>query len=293
MLNTKILEILCCPACPEQVLDATIREEKDGDVDGLLPGIVEADLHCPQCDCSFPIRDCIPDMVSPSLMSSEEWVKWKEHLEGFKARRVSRIDTPDALINRFDKSSMMQEDFAVFTGISGGRILDVGCGPGKFRRRFQALGPDSYIGIDPVPVPGCQDFPYMRALAERLPFRKNSLDHVTVLGALDHFKDREAFMREVVRVLKPGGQFHLLQSVHDVRGPVSLIKWLAHEAKDALEDRTTKSEHADAPKHMHEYSRADLSELLSRYFRVEREKLYSPSLLNPYRLFATMTPLEA
>jgi uncharacterized protein YbaR (Trm112 family) len=51
MLNTKMLEILCCPACPEQMLDATIREEKDGDVDGHFPGIVEADLHCPQCDC--------------------------------------------------------------------------------------------------------------------------------------------------------------------------------------------------------------------------------------------------
>ncbi len=284
MLTRDLLDRLCCPACPEQALEAEIREQSDR-------GIAEADLRCPRCECSFPVRDGIPDMVSPSLMSADDWTRWQEHLEGFQARSHKRLESPNAVINKFDKSFAMQEDFAAFTQIDGGSVLDVGCGPGKFRHRFQAPGPE-YIGIDPIPLPECRDFPYLRALAERLPVRKNSLDHVTALGALDHFKDCDAFMQEVVRVLKPSGSFHLLQSVHEVRGPMSLLKWLAHEAKDALEDRTTKSEHADAPKHMHEYSRADLRYLLNRYFRIEREELYSPSPLNPYRLFVTMTPLE-
>jgi len=284
MLNRNLLDLLCCPACPEAALEAEIREERDG-------GIVDADLRCSKCGASYPVRDTIPDMVSPSLMSADEWTAWQQHLEGFQARRNKRIETPDAVINKFDKSLSMQQDFAAFTGITSGCVLDVGCGPGKFRHRFPAPGPE-YIGIDPIPLEECEGFPFMRALAEKLPVRRHSVDHVTVLGALDHFKDREAFMREVVRVLKPGGSFHLMQSVHEVRGPLSFLKWLAHETKDALEDRTTKSEHADAPKHMHEYSRADLNELLTRYFRIEREKLYSPSLLNPYRLFVTMTPIE-
>jgi SAM-dependent methyltransferase len=283
MLTRNTLDLLCCPACPEEPLQPDIREERDG-------GLVEADLRCAACGVSYPVRETIPDMVSSSLMSADEWTAWQQHLEGFQARRNKRLETPDAVINKFDKSLSMQEDFAAFTQIDGGCVLDVGCGPGKFRHRFAPPGPD-YIGIDPIPLAECETFPFMRALAEKLPVRRDSVDHVTVLGALDHFKDRDAFLREVVRVLKPGGSFHLLQSVHEVRGPLSLLKWLAHEAKDALEDRTTKSEHADAPKHMHEYSRAELRELLTRHFRIEREKLYSPSLLNPYRLFVTMTPL--
>jgi uncharacterized protein YbaR (Trm112 family) len=285
MLTTRILERLCCPACPEQPLEPEIRQERNGE-------LVDADLHCAKCNNVYPIRDGIPDMVASSLMSAEEWALWQQHLEGFQARREKRIETPDAMINQFDKALVMQNAFAAFTGIKGGCVLDIGCGPGKFRHRF-SLPDMEYIGIDPIPLPECEEFPFMRALAERLPVRKDSIDHVTVLGALDHFKDREAFMKEVVRVLKPGGSFHLMQSVHEVRGPMSFLKWLAHEAKDALEDRTTKSEHANAPKHMQEYGRADLRALLDRYFHVEREQLFSPSLLNPYRLFVSMKPLES
>jgi SAM-dependent methyltransferase len=285
MLNQEIIERLCCPACPEQPLIAEIRESCDS-------GIVDADLRCAKCAQLYPIRDSIPDMVTSNLMSAEEWTLWQQHLEGFQARRAKRLETPGAMVNQFGKSLSMQNAFAAFTKIDGGTVLDIGCGPGRFRLRFSSPSLE-YIGIDPIPLPECEEFPFMRALAEHLPVRENSIDHITVLGALDHFKDLDAFMREVIRVLKPGGKFHLMQSVHEVRGPMSLLKWLAHETKDALEDRTTKSEHAEAPKHMHEYSRADLRGLLGRHFRIEREELFSPSLLNPYRLFVTMSPLES
>lgn len=287
MLTPDFLDRMCCPACPEQPLAPEIRLAQDG-------LIVDAVLACAGCNESFAIRDGIPDMVNQSLMSNEEWVLWQQHLEGFQARRDERIKTPGAVINQFDKSLSMQEDFAAFTRIEGGAVLDVGCGPGKFRHRLASRlgeGAVDYVGLDPIPLPECRDFFFLRGLAERIPLRAGSMDHVTTLGALDHFKDRDAFFREIVRVLKPGGSFHLLQSVHEVRGPFSLLKWLAHEAKDALEDRTTKSEHADAPKHMKEYSRAELRALLGRHFRIEREELYSPSLLNPFRLFVTMTPI--
>ena len=265
--------------CPESSLEPIVREEKDG-------FFVDTDLRCASC---VPIREGVPDIVSERLMTAEGWDLWQRHLEGFQARRMARADAPDSIVNQFDKADTMQQRFAAFAGIKHGKLLDVGCGPGKFRRCFPA-DQMTYFGIDPIPLGESVEFPYMRALAEHLPFKKDSLDHVAALAALDHCQNREAFFREVARVLKPGGEFHLLQSVHDVRGPLSLLKWMAHEAKDKIEDRTTKSEHADAPKHMNEYGRSDLLALMGEHFEIVRDELYSPSLLNPYRLFITMRP---
>ena len=46
-----------------------------------------------------------------------------------------------------------------------------------------------------------------RGIAEALPFRSGYFDVVMCQGAMDHFADRERFVEEVARVLKPGGHF--------------------------------------------------------------------------------------
>jgi SAM-dependent methyltransferase len=48
------------------------------------------------------------------------------------------------------------------------------------------------------------------ATAERLPFADGEIDFVWIFDVLEHVDDPEQVLREVARVLKPGGGFHIV-----------------------------------------------------------------------------------
>ncbi|MBT2401712.1 class I SAM-dependent methyltransferase [Streptomyces sp. ISL-100] len=88
-----------------------------------------------------------------------------------------------------------------------GRVLDVGCGNGKFVRRLRQDRPDlDVIGTDIsagilADVPG----PVLVADAQALPFADGCADAVLALHMLYHVRDIPATVTELARVLKPGG----------------------------------------------------------------------------------------
>ncbi|MEM7205763.1 MAG: methyltransferase domain-containing protein [Planctomycetota bacterium] len=267
MIHADLLPLLRCPVCH-----------------GALVANASA-LRCPDCDTAYTVRAGVPDLVPPTAETGADWDTWRAHLEAFQQRREHRSDEPKKLVNRMTRSGGPQQvAFAEFTEIRDGVVLDIGCGPGKFR--FQL--PDSvlYIGMDPIPLPEASEFAFIRGVAEHLPLPNQSVRHITVLSALDHFKDCEAFLREAVRILEPGGRLHVVQQVHEHGFS---IRGLAHWVKDSLEDRSTK--HDDSvPHHMTEFDRGDLSKTFARHFTVEREQLYSMSFYTPRRVFLTLAP---
>jgi ubiquinone/menaquinone biosynthesis C-methylase UbiE/uncharacterized protein YbaR (Trm112 family) len=284
VITPDLLSLLRCPACHG---DLSMEEGASSrDEDG------ESVLRCVSCAAAYPTRRGFPVLFPPGTLHRPEWVRWNDHLEKFQARRESRVKNPQRRINRIAGVSQPQPSFARFVGIQRGRVLDVGCGPGKFRHQ---LDPNEveYVGLDPIALPDIGEFPFVQGLAEYLPFKDGSFTDVVVLAALDHFRDVELFLQETRRVLGVGGRLHVMQSVHEVRGPVSAIKVLAHKVKDALEDRVSPEHGSDVPKHLSEFTSGELVERMSSVFAVSSTETYSATWYSPEKRFLTFTPKEA
>lgn len=285
MLTPKLLSMLWCPSCQAGALEAVGEPDRVGSPQ-------EGELRCGACHVSFPIHFGFPMLIPESSLTGDEWAVWRSHLEKLQARRASRIENRGETINRLSKKSKPQRPFAKFVGIESGTVLDIGCGPGKFRRNFD-LDRVHYVGLDPMTLPEVSDFDFVQGVAEFIPFRESTFTDIVVLAALDHFRDLDRFLVEARRVLEPGGRLHVMQSVHEVRGPISAIKVLAHEVKDAWEEQISDAHGPDVPKHLDEFTTKSLIDRLSGAFDVERIERYSPTWYSPVKVFSSFVPRDA
>ena len=88
------------------------------------------------------------------------------------------------------------------------RILDVGCGTGANLEMLQKFGAAEGVDVSDEALEFCQSkgLKTHKGLAEKLPFADESFDLVTALDVVEHLDDDLAGLREMNRVLKPGGR---------------------------------------------------------------------------------------
>jgi SAM-dependent methyltransferase len=119
----------------------------------------------------------------------------------------------DALHGRF-KRDLGQDDprlqgiVDAFTPLGGRRVLDLGCGKGRFSRALDERGA-KVVGLDlsAAMLLGAADIDRVRASARRLPFGPASFDGVMAVEVFEHLAPAslDEVCREVRRVLRPGG----------------------------------------------------------------------------------------
>lgn len=136
--------------------------------------------------------------------------------------------------------------------LDGKRVLDLGCGVGEYVRAFQQVGADA-LGCDielsrlaEGHARGARGL--VAAAGETLPFASESLDVVVLNEVIEHVADEVETLREVARVLAPGGRAVIFApnrlypfETHGiflrgryVFGNIPLVNWLPRRLRDQL-----------------------------------------------------------
>lgn len=105
----------------------------------------------------------------------------------------------------------------------GNHVLDVGCGHGRSLPELAARAPQGHVvGVDPselmVEIAKQRNQSLIQAArvdvvlsgVESLPFPNDSFDKAQCVHVLYFWKDIDTSLREIARVLKPGGRLGLL-----------------------------------------------------------------------------------
>lgn len=136
---------------------------------------------------------------------------------------------------------------------SGHRVLDIGCGTGTFVALIKRVRPEvSVVGLDPDPKALARakkkaaragaSIQFDQGFSDELPYPDGSFDRVFSSFMFHHVSadQREKTLREVRRVLVPGGSIHLLDFESSEDGAHSVLaRWLhsSHRLKDNSETR--------------------------------------------------------
>ncbi|MGZ8847922.1 MAG: class I SAM-dependent methyltransferase [Pyrinomonadaceae bacterium] len=193
---------------------------------------------------------------------------------------------------------------AEFAGAGGLKVLEIGCGLGTDGAQFAKAGAH-YTGIDLTDASielarkrfelfGLKG-EFRVADAERLDFADDSFDLVYSHGVLHHTPDIDAAIREVHRVLKPGGQARVMLYHRDSynyrvgirvlrragagllksEGGIKTVHWLTGEPIDSLREHAKLANGNLSPEEFLSQSTDGAGNPLARaYSRIEARELF-------------------
>jgi ubiquinone/menaquinone biosynthesis C-methylase UbiE len=192
---------------------------------------------------------------------------WNEHIHDLAIAKHpvgSEGFFQDLTDYRFDKLRYLP-NVVDFGGYAGKRVLEVGCGIGIDLVKF-AEGKAKVTGIDLAEKSielAKQNFSFagvegdfLRMNGEDMEFDDNSFDVVYAHGVIQYTANAGKMMKEIHRVLKPGGEAIMM-----VYNRISWLNFLSKIMKVELE-------HEDAPV-LNKYSIGEFRELLSDFSHVK------------------------
>ena len=136
-----------------------------------------------------------------------------------------------------------------------GQFLDVGCGEGALLHRLGLSGIGIDLNLERLILAKERELSVMLGDGSRLPFADNRFSSVVSMEVLEHVPDMELMMREVNRVLKPGG--HWVVSVPSVTLRTRYEMW-----------REKRPYYCDSDEHYREFSESRIEGFEHRFMHV-------------------------
>jgi ubiquinone/menaquinone biosynthesis C-methylase UbiE len=101
-------------------------------------------------------------------------------------------------------------------------VLEVGCGTGSFTLALWERINSRVIGLDVSPdmlkiaktKPLAANIEWIEAPVEAIPFAEKAFDCVFMVFVMHHFQDKHHALKEIFRVLKPGGRLVIATASH-------------------------------------------------------------------------------
>ena len=168
---------------------------------------------------------------------------------------------------------------------SGGLCLEVGCGIESLLNSIAGLGWNG-VGIDYSPtalklahirlINTQQQVDLIRGNAYNLPFRNQSFDLVMSTGLLEHFRYPQPIVKEMIRVLRPGGIFYsdIVPRKFSLLRALDNIKWSSKE-KLGLENIFERR-----------FSKVEIEKMLYEMRTLENLSVFPAGVFPPRKLFS-------
>lgn len=180
-----LTELLSCPSCGSSLTQG-------GDA-----------FTCKACGLEAPVVRGIARFVGNEAYAESFGYQWGT----FRTTQLDRDSEDESAMTFREKTGMNPSD------LKGKKVLDVGCGMGRFaevcaRSGAHVVGVDLSNAVEPA-AENLREFPdchVVQADVFDLPFAEGTFDAIYSIGVLHHTPDtKEAFLR-LPRLLAPGGQ---------------------------------------------------------------------------------------
>lgn len=151
---------------------------------------------------------------------------------------------------------------------AGGRILDVGCGDGRFLEFCTAVAPGgkpvgleiSWIRVKRIANRG---FAALQSDSERLPFTDRSFYVVLLIEVIEHVWHPEMVVAEAARILQPEGRLVLTTPNYPIKRMYDWLQYL----------RGLRPSPADDPTHFSPFSAHRIRRLCLRHFATVKSQI--------------------
>ncbi|MBA7574532.1 2-methoxy-6-polyprenyl-1,4-benzoquinol methylase, mitochondrial [subsurface metagenome] len=220
MSTRQVWDVLVCPKC----------KSKLSQVDSIVKDKQEC-IVCKSCGKRYPLVNSIIDFESSleSELSTKDWSR-QNFEKGYR-----ELGDWDSIYDWDQKYGVPRNassyKYARVKGKildmlkpqTGDSILDLGCGNGyfiiqMFKKFSTTVKQLNYIGLDvsehnvmnflkKVEREKINNVDMFIGRAEMLPFKSDSIKWITSSEALEHIEDKELALKEVYRILAPGGTF--------------------------------------------------------------------------------------